>query len=150
MALQSAFNAFRRWLTEIWKRIKGDTPDGHALTPEIRDVLDRILASDEQIAVAKQTQAFMPIFSTAEQMGVSQRVFDVYKQNIIKENNDAVERETIRLMEAANREARVWWRDERKKVKAEVEQEAYEMQVYQAFSLLANGTKPDGSPLDQG
>jgi DNA repair protein RadC len=148
VALQSAFNAFRRWLTEIWKRMLGDSPDGIILTPEIRSVMDRILASDEQIAEANAQQEFGAVFSTAEQMGVSQRVFDVYKQNFIKANNEAIEKETARLMEAANREARVWWRDEKAKVQAEVEDEAFEKHIYKSFWLLAKGTKPDGSPTD--
>lgn len=150
VALQSAFNAYRRWLTEIWKRIKGDSPDGIVLTPEIRDVMDRILASDDQIAVAKATQNYAAVFQTADQMGVTQREFDVYKGEILKATNEAVEKETIRLMAAANREAKVWWRDERAKVQAEVEAEHYEMQIYKAFSLLAHGTQPNGQPLAQG
>ena len=148
--LQSAFNAFRRWLTDIWSRIKGETPDGIALTPEIRDVMDRILASDDQIALAKQTQSFVQVFSTADQMGVSQEVFDAYKDSIVKTTNDAVERETKRQMAAAGREQRVWWREERAKVKAKVEQEVWEMRVYKAISLLSNGTQPNGEPLEQG
>ena len=150
VALQSAFNAFRRWLTEIWKRMKGDSPDGLILTPEIRDVMDRILASDDQIAVANATQEFSAMFQTAEQMGVTQRVFDVYKANIVKANNEAVEKETVRLMAAANRAARIEWREEKAKVRAQVEAEAYEQHIFQAFALLAHGTQPDGSPLETG
>jgi hypothetical protein len=148
--LQSAFNAFRRWLSDIWARMKGESPDGIILTPEIRDVMDRMLASDAQIAQAKVQQEFTAVFSTAEQMGVSQEVFDAYKESILKENNDAIERETKRLMAAANRDKMTWWKEERAKVRAEVEKEAHGRKVYQAISLLGSGTKPDGSPLDQG
>ena len=148
--LQSAFNAFRRWLSDIWARMKGESPDGIILTPEIRDVMDRMLASDAQIAQAKIQQEFTAVFSTAEQMGVSQEVFDAYKESILKENNDAIERETKRLMAAANRDKMTWWKEERAKVRAEVEKEAHTRKVYQAISLLGSGTKPDGSPLDQG
>jgi hypothetical protein len=148
--LQSAFNAFRRWLTDIWKRMRGASPDGIVLTPEIRDVMDRILASDEQIAQAKVQQEFTAIFSTAEEMGVSQEVFDAYRESLVKENNDAIERETVRLMAAANRDRMTWWKEERAKVEAKVAEEAYGRRVYQAISLLSKGTKPDGSKLDQG
>jgi hypothetical protein len=150
VALQSAFNAYRRWLTDIWKRIKGDSPDGIVLTPEIRDVMDRILASDDQIAVANATQEFAAVFSTAEQMGVSQRVFDVYKNDILKATNEAVEKETQRLMAAQGREQRAWWKDELAKIRERVEAEAWQQQVYQAFALLAHGRQPNGQPLEQG
>jgi hypothetical protein len=150
VALQSAFNAYRRWLTDIWKRMKGDSPDGIILTPEIRDVMDRILASDDQIAVANATQEFAATFSTAEHMGVSQRVFDVYKRDIIKANNEAVEDETQRLMAAANRENKAWYRDELAKMTELVEAEAWGQKIYQAFSLLAHGKQPNGEQLEQG
>ena len=148
--LQSAFNAFRRWLTDIWNRMRGATPDDIQLTPEIRDVMDRLLASDEQIAQAKVQQEFTATFSTAEEMGVSQEVFNAYKDSIIKENNDAIERETKRLMAAANRERMTWWKEERAKVREKVEAEAHGRKVYQAISLLSHGTQPDGSKLEQG
>jgi DNA repair protein RadC len=148
--LQSAFNAFRRWLTDIWKRMRGASPDDIVLTPEIRDVMDRLLASDEQIAQAKVQQEFTAVFSTAEEMGVSQEVFDAYRESLVKENNDAIERETVRLMAAANRDRMTWWKEERAKVEAKVAEEAYGRRVYQAISLLSKGTKPDGSKLDQG
>jgi len=150
VALQSAFNAYRRWLTDIWKRMRGDSPDGIILTPEIRDVMDRILASDDQIAVAKATQEFGAVFSTAEQMGVTQREFDVYKAQILTATNEAVEKETQRLMAAANRERLTWWKDELAKVRARVEAEAWEQKVYQAFFLLAHGTQPSGEALERG
>ena len=150
VALQSAFNAYRRWLTDIWKRMRGDSPDGIILTPEIRDVMDRILASDDQIAVANATQEFSAVFSTAEQMGVTQRVFDVYKRDILKATNEAVEKETQRLMAAANRERLAWYKDELAKITEQVEQEAWGQRVYQAFALLAHGTQPNGEALEQG
>jgi len=141
VALRSAFNAYRRWLTDIWKRIKGDSPDGIVLTPEIRDVMDRILASDDQIAVAKAQQGFSAVFQTADQMGVTQRVFDAYKADIRKATEEAIEKETTRLMDAQGRDQKKWWRDELAKMREIVEAEAWAMQVYQAFSLLA------GSPF---
>jgi hypothetical protein len=150
VALQSAFNAYRRWLTDIWKRMKGDSPDGIILTPEIRDVMDRILASDDQIAVANATQEFQATFSTAEQMGVSQRVFDVYKASILLATNEAVEEETQRLMAAQGRDQRKWYRDELAKITEIVEREAWAQQIYIAFSLLAHGKQPNGEQLEQG
>ena len=150
VALQSAFNAYRRWLTDIWKRMKGDSPDGIILTEEIRDVMDRILASDDQIAVANAQQEFAAVFSTAEQMGVTQREFDVYKGAILKATNEAVEKETVRLMAAQGREQKAWWRDELAKVTAIVEAEAWEQQIYKAFALLAHGKQPNGEALEQG
>ncbi len=148
VALQSAFNAFRRWLTEIWKRMKGATPADQLLTPEIRGVMDRILASEDQIAVANSQQEFAAVFSTAEQMGVTQREFDVYKNDILKATNEAIEEETQRLMAAHNREAKRWWKDEKAKVRAQVELEAWQKQENIAFFLLSRGTKPDGSAVE--
>ena len=146
IALQDAFNSFRRWLGEIWKRMK-QSPDSIKLNEEIRGVMDRILASDEQIAEARAATELQQTWLNAEAMGVSDEVFAVYKLSLVRANNDEVEKQTIKALAAAKRDAMAWWRDEKKKVRAQVEAEAHEARVYLALAFLQKGTKPDGSPL---
>ena len=47
-------------------------------------VMDRLVASDEAIAEAEQAQGYAAIYATAEEMGVSQEVFEVYQANVTK------------------------------------------------------------------
>lgn len=146
IALQDAFNSFRRWLTEIWKRMKS-SPDSIKLTPEIRGVMDRILASDEQIVQARAAQELQQTWLNAEAMGVSDEVFAVYKQSLVRANNEEVEKQTVKALAAEKRDTMVWWKDEKKKVREQVTVEAHESRVYKALFFLQRGTQPDGSAL---
>lgn len=144
VALQDAFNSFRRWLTEIWARMT-KSPDAINLNAEIRGVMDRILASDVEIAEARSTQEFSAIFSTAEQMGVSQEVFKAYQREIVRSTNDAIEKQTKKTLAAMQRDERAWWRDEKAKMRNAVTAEAHDNKGFQALAFLQNGTNPDGS-----
>jgi len=143
-ALQDAFNSFRRWLLEIYKTVLGvrdiEIPD------DIRDVMDRMLATEAEISAAERGQEFAALFSSAEQMGVSEELFEVYKRSLMRAHNDAVEKETTRLLREMNRDEREWWNREKAKVEEEVRAEANEMKEYRAIYMLTRGTQPNGEP----
>ncbi len=54
--LQSVFQRFRAWLVHVYKTIK---ELGVTITPEISAVMDRLLATDEEIALAEQSNRLM-------------------------------------------------------------------------------------------
>lgn len=143
LALQDSFNAFRRWLLTIYAKIKNI--GGVHLNDEIRGVFDRMLASDKEIALAEQSQGFVALFADAETAGMSQEQFDHYSKQLMRTHDEAVEKETRRMLMAMTRDQKAWWRDEREKVKLEVEAEAHLMRVYIARAMLQKGKQPDGS-----
>jgi hypothetical protein len=50
-ALQGAFSSFRKWLMRIYKSAASLNVE---LTPEVRDVMDRMLATEDEIAISKK------------------------------------------------------------------------------------------------
>jgi hypothetical protein len=148
LALQDSFNAFRRWLLTIYSKIR-NIQDVH-LNDEIRGVFDRMLASDEEIAIAEQSQGFVALFADAETAGVSQEVFDHYATQLQRAHDDAVEKETRRMLAAMTRDEKAWWEEEKAKLREEITAEAHEMRVYRALALLQKGKLPNGEPLDVG
>ena len=142
--LQDAFNAFKRWLELIYSKLRDLA--GIELSDEIRGVFDRILASEAQIAQAEAVQEYAAIFSTAEEAGWSQEVFEVYRDSAQRAHQDAVEVETKRMLAAMNREQERWWNIEKDKVREEVTAEVHSAKLYIALSMLQRGTQPDGSP----
>jgi hypothetical protein len=56
--LRTAFEQFREWLTSLYRSLKSLLGDGE-LTPEVRQVFDRLLATDEEIALSRRA-AEMP------------------------------------------------------------------------------------------
>lgn len=144
--LQDAFNAFRRWLGEIYRRIAGvrdiELPD------DIRGVMDRMLATDAEIKQAEARQEMTQLFGSAEEMDVSPEVFEVYRRSVERAHDDAVQSETVKVLAEMKRDELEWYKEESKKVEAEVAAEVHSMRVYSALYLLSRGTRPDGSALE--
>ncbi len=145
--LQEAFSAFRAWLLVIYDSIRKLLKPGEQLTDDMRGVMDRIMASDLAIKEAERVQEYASFFASAEEMGVSPEVFQVYKDSLVKAHNDAVDDETRKLLDAMQREGQAQWNDARVVVEAEVAAEAHQMPIYKALAMLQRGTNPDGSEV---
>lgn len=144
LALQDTFTFFRSWLLRIYAKLKNI--GGVHLNPEIRGVMDRLMATEQEIAIAEQSQGYVALFATAEDAGMSQEEFDLYAKQVQREHDDNVAKEHRRMMAAMQRDQLKWWKEERAKVRAEVEDEAHQMRVYEALYFLQRGKKPDGTP----
>lgn len=144
IALQDAFSFMRAWMTRIYAKLKNVA--GVHLNPEIRGVMDRLLASEEEIAIAEQSQGYIALFADAEIADMSQAEFDLYAAQVQREHDDNVGKEHRRLMAAMQRDELKWWKDQRKKIRAEVEEELHQDKGYIALYYLQRGTLPDGSP----
>lgn len=145
LALQEAFSAFRSWLLVIYDSIRKLLKPGQELSDEIRGVMGRIMASDQAIKEAERVQEYATFFASAEEMGVSPEVFQLYRNSLVNAHNDAVDDETRKLLAAMQREGKAQWQDARQSVETEVAAEAGAMPVYKALAMLQRGTNPDGS-----
>ena len=141
-ALRDIFRAFTAWLHQIYKQLRQLDVE---LTPEIRGVFDRMLATDAAIKQAEDMQQFVTLFTSADEMGISQEAFEVYRGTAAAAHEEESDRLQREMLAAMRREEQAWWQDERNKVEEEVRQEAYGMRVYRVLSLLQRGTNPDGT-----
>lgn len=142
IGLQDAFNSFRTWMLDVYRKIAGVRDI--ELPNDIRQVMDRMLATDEEIALAEANMDYAPLYTSAEQMGISEEEFAVYKQSIIRAHNDEVAKQSSKLMAAMRRDQLQWWKDESKKEEALVRAEAEAERVYIALSILQRNRMPNG------
>ena len=70
------FQRFSEWLKIIYQKLAALKVE---LTPEVRSVFDRMLATDEQIQLAEQARSMMPLFESAEQGGMSPEAWAAYQ-----------------------------------------------------------------------
>jgi hypothetical protein len=66
LELQGVFNRFRAWMLGVYKSLKdfvAANPGTAKLNDEIRSVMDRMLASDEQIKEAEAARSMGPMFN---------------------------------------------------------------------------------------
>ncbi len=142
--LQSAFQRVKFWMMQVYRSI---SDLGVKLNPEIRGVFDRMYAGDEAITRAEKVVNVEPLFTTAEEMGVPQSIFDAYLKSSRSALESAKAAVEAKLVREAKREKEAWWREESAKVRAEVTAEVDADPTYQAFKALADGQLPNGTPI---
>lgn len=74
-SLRRLFQTFRSWFAQIYKNL---TSLNVNLTPEVRGVFDRMLATDEQIDLAKRKLAYEPIFTNSVDAGMTEQEWAEY------------------------------------------------------------------------
>ena len=94
LELTPMFQRFRTWLVSVYRSLK-DFVAGHPaageLSPEVRQVFDRMLASEDQIALALQGRSLVPMFASAEEAGMTPEEFARYQESGRQATADAVD-----------------------------------------------------------
>lgn len=143
--LRSAFASFKVWLSAIYKNLNRLNVE---LTPEITGVMDRLIATDEQLAEAVRGQPSLfdnPLTQgmSAEQAAQYKKLEDDEKRSMNEELTAKAVAHELKKREAAYKEAR-------KEVQAKVELEANAMTVFNVLAAMQRGTMADGSELPEG
>jgi hypothetical protein len=147
--LRSILAKFRAWLVAVYRSLSQLRVE---LTPEVRDVMDRLFATDREIEAAQREAQIAPLFTDAQRAGMTEQEFAAYAETVQQAGERARDELHAKLMRQMQREREAWWRAEREAVLAEVAAEVYERREYVALAALTRGTLPDGSeyPDDAG
>jgi len=141
--LQGVFQRFRAWLLNIYRDIKNLNVQ---LTDEVRQVFDRMMATNEEIMLAEKGRSMLALFSTAEQMGVSPEEFARYQALGVDATNEAIQdlqartlRDLAWARNARGREIKRLQReakDKRAEVEMDARREVMSQPVYRAWQFL--------------
>lgn len=154
--LQGLFQRFRAWLVAVYKNFKALNVE---LTPEVRGVFDRMLATSEEIALAEQGRSMMPLFATPDQAGMTPEAFAAYQALGVDATNTATEELQARGLRdmrwIQNMRGRVISSLQREvkglRAEAQIEarREVMRQPVYQAWQLLSGRiSRDDMLPAD--
>lgn len=136
VALRSPFEKMRAWLLSVYKAVKAL---GVNLSPELRGVFDRMLASDREIAEAQATAGgALPTFTTAEAMGLTDEEFARFQKLRIQGEDEAKAKLLGEVMAPIKRERDKWFKDERAVVRAEMEAKVNGYRFYRAMEWMGN------------
>jgi hypothetical protein len=158
--MQQVFQRFSAWMRQVYRSLQAFLKANDVtLSNDMRQVFDRMLASESQIMEAQQSRAFRPLFENAEQAGMSKEEWEAYQET----NGEALDEATSNLQRRSLRDMR--WAgnardkiikalqkdaaDKRKAVRAEAATEVSNEPVYQAFTFLKKGemTSPEGEAI---
>lgn len=147
LELQSAFSSFRAWLLGVYHSLAGLNV---TLTPEVRGVFDRLIASDAAIADAEARRGAAQMFLTPEAAGMTPAEFSLYAATVADAHRTATEQLDQKLMADVQREQTRLWKEQRAGIKETVTHALQGKPEYQALAAIQKGTRPDGTPLLEG
>jgi hypothetical protein len=135
--LRNAFRTFARWLSQIYQNARGRLDVN--LDFEMRQVFDRMLATEEQIAAAEARQRIEPMFTDAAMAGITEEEFTDYEQRRGKVKD--VQAETLRdkMIKQLTRQTQKWWNDEKRDIIDEETDALQKEQVHAARARLKDG-----------
>jgi hypothetical protein len=141
--LQGVFQRVRAWMINVYRSLQNL---GVQLSPEVRGVFDRLLATNDAIRGAEAERAYTPMFHTAEEAGMTPEEFQAYHalgNEATLEASDELTARTLRDMrfteiakDRASKEVRADVAAKRADVRTEVEAEVSKEPVYQAQEYL--------------
>jgi hypothetical protein len=148
--LQGLFQRFRAWLLAIYRNLKALNVE---LNDEVRGVFDRMLATNEQIALAEQGRSMMPLFASPEQAGMAPEEFAAYQALGVDATNAAIQdlqarglRDMTWLHNARGRIIKQLQKDaeaKRAEVQMDVRREVMSQPIYRAWQFLTGKLTAD-------
>lgn len=136
--MRGIFATFATWLAQIYKSIKGSLNVN--MDDEMRDVFDRMLATEEQIQNARARAEQAPLFTDAAMAGMTDEEFAKYQE--AQKDTKAKESETLRdkLIKELTRQTKSWWKREKADLVDEITVELKKKPVYRATETLRGET----------
>jgi hypothetical protein len=142
--LREAFARFKAWLTMVYRVVQRNNVQ---LTPEVRGIMDRLLATEEEIEAAQSEMNQSPLFVDPKAMGMSDSMATKYLDATYWAKQHAIETVNAELLNHHERQRSKAWAEEREAIKPGIEAEVSQRQVYVAIDQLRDGKLPDGSPM---
>jgi len=144
LELQGIFRSFAAWMKQIYTTIRSGLKVN--LSDEVREVFDRMLATDEEIANAREINRMKPLFENNEVIKMDPDRWLEYQRAVTNDVEEADEKlrtksldnmkwlriGTNRILLEKKREVR----DQREAVKNEAEQTVAEKQEYKLVAWL--------------
>ena len=160
--MQGLFDQFARWLKQVYQGLITKINDVYKaefgkdlpiLTGEVRQVMDRMLATEDQIARAQAIREMKPQFQTQEQSRMDDVTWAAYQElqeqateRAVAELTTATLKEMAWMSRARGRKLRELQRqhdDKRKEIKDEVAEDLRILPVYRAMEFLKRGKVVD-------
>ncbi len=152
--LQSVFSRFRSWLLNVYQSLQGKLQE---LTPEVRGVMDRMLASDDAIKATEQARGYFPLDltqagATEEQQKSYKAIGDAATQEAISDLTARSLKDLKYSQNAKSKALRELQREaagERRKIKDEVTNEVMNQPHERAREFMKTGKMLDENGKEQ-
>lgn len=134
--LREAFAAFKSWLIQIYKTLRDPRLARADLTPEIKEVFDRLLASEVEIEQMKANPAYDQLFKNKEQAGMTDQQWEAYQKQVEKAHNRSQQNLDDKLIKELMSRKTKEWKAEKKPLIAEELERLSDEPVYRLIDSL--------------
>lgn len=137
-AMRSVFAAFKSWLMRVYRSIT-EIGGRVRLNEEISAVFDRALATDEAIAAVRKgmdKNAEAMAKTMLDKGVITQRQYERTKARLVEAKEKAEADLMARLMEQYERNQKVWWREEERDIRRDVQSEIDERPEQRAYQVF--------------
>ena len=141
--LRQAFEKFSAWIKGIYLHLRGLDVE---LSDEIIGVMDRMLAVDADIELARKDFGHTPMIKDIAQ-NMSEKQAIIFLEAIEKSQLSAKKEIEGNHERRLRIEQTRFWREKRSEIKEIVENAVHADKRYIALSALTRGKMPDGTPL---
>ena len=149
--LLDAFTRFAAWMTSVYRAIKrmgGYNGLDVAFSPEVKGVLDRMLATDAEIAAMQEQYKLSAMFETAQEAGMTQKEFNEYRQKTERAKAQMKAKQLSKKLKDIE-QAKLDEADARaEELRPEVEEEVAQSPIYKLVYELTQGTTPTGDSVE--
>ena len=148
--LQSVFERFRAWIISVYRRLVALNVD---LTDEVRGVMDRMIATVDEIAEARRIAEMGPLFTAARDPGLSEGDWSAYRRVSAQAEEEGRRAVSAVLLHEMGRPRLDWWQQERAKIEERERETLLRSPLYRALDWMGNGRwigegQPEGLPSD--
>jgi len=142
--LADAFIAFAQWIKSVYRRMIGMDVQ---FSPEVVKVLDKMLATDDEIELAASQFELTGLFGTAQEAGMTKKQFVEHQAAIARSKEDSKANQLAKHIKEIERERLKWWKTEREALRDDVRTKIAHQPVYQLLWAVTQGGLADGSAL---
>jgi hypothetical protein len=140
LELGNAFKRFKNWLLGVYRSMRRLNVE---LSDDVRGLMDRMLATEEQIAEAEAIAEYAPLYTSAEEAGMTDEEFAIYSGAHSEAREKAREIMLAKLMRQIKDRNAQWYREERKRLESEIRADLNAERGYRAVHYLSKGYFPD-------
>lgn len=133
-ALDEIFRSFKAWMVRLYRSVADlNAP----ITPEIREVFDRLIATNEEIDAARQTQGISALFADAQAAGMGQTEFEAYERLITRARDVSESNLLAKTMRAITARETKLYKERAEAVREGVEDDLDRTPLFRAIALMA-------------
>lgn len=144
--LMDAFASFGSWMLQIYKKSK---VPGSDLAPEIRDIFDRMLATEEEINEARNVSRMHKVFADLESSGMTEEEYNKYTESIERSRDSQHSELVVQTYREEKRTATKWWNKEKFEEQKIIIEQLDGDPVWAARYIIQEGRMPSGAALPE-